>query len=180
MDGIIPYAIVDTRDRKHQCLLIALQDLSYWWFKILVSNHFANILILVLFNCKQQYCYAKSRHLWEAYGHYDDVIMGAMAFQITSLTIVYSTVYSDADQRTHQTSASLAFVRGIHPGPVNSPHKWPVTREMFPFDDVIMVTVTPRSCSWTLHKVGHPTFHQLRYICERKCWLHDPITRKPG
>ena len=59
--------------------------------------------------------------------HYSDVIMGAIASQITSLTIVYSTVYSDADQRKHQSSASLAFVRGIHRGPVNSPHKWPVT-----------------------------------------------------
>ena len=64
--------------------------------------------------------------------------MGAMASQITSLSIVYSTVYSDADQRKHQSSASLAFVRGIHRGPVNSPHKWPVTQKMFPFDDVIM------------------------------------------
>ena len=57
---------------------------------------------------------------------------------ITSLTIVYSTAYSDADQRKHQSSASLAFVWGIHRGPVNSPHKWPVTRKIFPFDDVIM------------------------------------------
>ena len=64
--------------------------------------------------------------------------MDAIASQITSLTIVYSIVYSDADQRKHQSSASLAFVRGIHRGPVNSPHKWPVTRKMFPFDDVIM------------------------------------------
>ena len=71
--------------------------------------------------------------------HYDYVIMGAIASQITSLTIVYSTVYSDADQRKHQGSASLAFVRGIHRGPVNSPHKWPVTRKMFPFVDVIMI-----------------------------------------
>ena len=70
--------------------------------------------------------------------HYDDVIMGAIASQTTSLTIVYSTVYSDGDQRKYQSSASLAFVRGIHRGPVNSPHKWPVTRKMFPFDDVIM------------------------------------------
>ena len=46
--------------------------------------------------------------------------------------------YSDADQRKHQSSASLAFVRRIHRGPVNFPHKWPVTRKMFPFDDVIM------------------------------------------
>ena len=64
--------------------------------------------------------------------------MGTMASQITSLTIVYSSVYSGADQRKHQSSASLAFVRAIHRGPVNSPHKWPVTRKMFPFDDVIM------------------------------------------
>ena len=71
--------------------------------------------------------------------HSDDVIMGAIASQITSLTIVYSTVYSGADQSKHQSSASLAFVWGIHRGPVNSPHKWPVTRKMFPFDEVIMI-----------------------------------------
>ena len=70
--------------------------------------------------------------------HYNDVIMGSMASQITSLTIVYSAVYSGADQRKHHSSASLAFVRGIHRGPVTSPHKWPVTRKMFPFDDVII------------------------------------------
>ena len=64
--------------------------------------------------------------------------MGAIASQITSLTIVYPTVYSDADQRKHQSSASLAFVRGVHRGPVNSPHESPVTRKMFPSDDVIM------------------------------------------
>ena len=71
--------------------------------------------------------------------HYNDVIMGMMASQITSLTIVYSTVYSGADQRKHQSSASLAFVRGINRGPVNSPHKWSVTWKMFPFHDVIML-----------------------------------------
>ena len=71
--------------------------------------------------------------------HYDDVTMTTMASQITSLTIVYSTVYSGAYQRKHQSSASLAFVRGIHRGPVNSPHKGPVTRKMFPFDDVTMM-----------------------------------------
>ena len=64
--------------------------------------------------------------------------MGTVASQITSRTIVYTTVYSDADQSKHQSSASLAFVWGIHRGPVNSPLKWPVTRKMLPFDDVIM------------------------------------------
>ena len=63
--------------------------------------------------------------------HYNDVIMGAMASQITSLTIVYSTIYSDVHQRKHQSSASLAFVRGIHRWPMNSPPKGPVTRKCF-------------------------------------------------
>ena len=72
------------------------------------------------------------------HAHYVDLIMSAMASPITSLTIVYSIVYSGADQRKHQSSASLAFVRGIHRWPVNSLHKRPVTRKMFPFDDVIM------------------------------------------
>ena len=64
--------------------------------------------------------------------------MSTMASQIISLAIVYSTVYPDADQRKHQSFASLAFVRGIHQEPVNSPHKGPVTRKLFPFVDVIM------------------------------------------
>ena len=86
--------------------------------------------------------------------------MGTIASQITSLTIVYSIVYSDADQRKDQSSASLAFVRGIHRWPVNSPHKWPVTRKMFPFDDVIMMGDIERHgrqtgrhwrCEWAHH-----------------------------
>ena len=66
---------------------------------------------------------------------YSDFIMGAVVSKITSLTIIYSTVYSGVDQIKHQSSASLAFVWG----PVNSPHKGPVTRKMFPFDDVIVM-----------------------------------------
>ena len=46
--------------------------------------------------------------------HYIDVIMTTIACQITSLTVVYSIIYSDADQRKHQSSASLAFVWGSH------------------------------------------------------------------
>ena len=61
--------------------------------------------------------------------HHSDVIMSAMASQITRLTIVCSTVYSGADQRKHQSSASLTFVPGVHQWPVNSPHKGPVTHE---------------------------------------------------
>ena len=83
--------------------------------------------------------------------HYDDVIMTMLASQITSLTVVYSIVYSGVDQSKHQSSASLAFVQEIHRGPVNFPHKWPVTRKMLPFDDVIMfrnVNTLRREFSW--------------------------------
>ena len=64
----------------------------------------------------------------------------AIASQITSVSTVYSTVCSGADQRKHQSLAPLAFVRGIHRWPADSPHKGPVTRKMFPFDDVIIKT----------------------------------------
>ena len=65
--------------------------------------------------------------------------MGAIVSPFTSLTIVYSTVHSDTVQIKHQSSVILAFVRGIHRWPVNSSHKGSVTRNMFPFDDVIMM-----------------------------------------
>ena len=93
--------------------------------------------------------------------HYNDVIMITMASQITSLKIVYSIVYSGADQRKHQSSASLAFVPGIHRGPVNSQHKWPVTWKMFPFDDVIMYW-----CIYMLSRVN-PTFWYLLIFLNR-------------
>ena len=65
--------------------------------------------------------------------------MSAIVSQITGVSIVYWTVCSRADQRKHQSSASLDFVRGIHQWPVNSRHKGPVTQKMLPFDDVIMM-----------------------------------------
>ena len=74
---------------------------------------------------------------------YSYAIMSAMAFQIIDVLIVYSTVCSGADQRKHQNSASLVFVRGTHRWPVVSSHKGPVTRKMYPFDDVIMRNVSP-------------------------------------
>ena len=101
--------------------------------------------------------------------HYNDVIMGAIASKIaskkkTSLAIVYSIVYSDADQRKHQSSASLTFVWGIHRGPVNSLHKWPVTRKMFPFDDVIMMLLE-------LHHMRVKASHFTRHltVCSKDC-----------
>ena len=71
--------------------------------------------------------------------HYNDVIMSLMAYLIISLTIVYPSINSVTDQRKHQSSATLAFGQGIHRWPVNFQHKWPVTREIFPFDNVIIL-----------------------------------------
>ena len=87
--------------------------------------------------------------------------MGPIASQITNLTIVYLIVYSDADQRKHQSSASLAFVRGIHRRPVKSPHKWPVTRKMFPFDDVIM---KGRKCGERFHVMTSLWLLSIQYV----------------
>ena len=107
-----------------------------WWMIFYQSSQPLNFLFdVIIYFCRKtllHYCLAYISL------HYSDVIMGAMASQITSLTNVYSTVYSGADQRKHQSSASLAFVRAFHRWPMNSPHKGPVTRRMFPFDDVIM------------------------------------------
>ena len=97
---------------------------------------------------------------------YDDVIMGAMAFRMTRLTIVYSTVYSGEDQRKHQRSGSLAFVTRIHRWPVNSTHKGPVTRKMFPYDDVIMNSI--KTPSHTLYM-----FEADSSMCTSPCvWLY--------
>ena len=64
--------------------------------------------------------------------HDSDVIVSAVS--VTGVSIVCWIFCSGADQRKHQSSASLAFVRGTH----RSPHKGRVTRKMFPFDDAIM------------------------------------------
>ena len=114
--------------------------------------------------------------------------MSTIASQITSHAIVYSAVYSGADQRKHQSSASLASVWGIHRGPVNSPHKGPVTRKMFPFDDVIMwylcmllynfVWMCTRSWSsycvfitWrTILNIPSSLLYKSHFSRQLKCW----------
>ena len=70
--------------------------------------------------------------------HYSDVIIHTMAFQITCVSIICSTVYLGADQRKYKNSVSQAFVRGIHRSPMDSTHEGLTTRKMFPFDDIIM------------------------------------------
>ena len=99
-----------------------------------------------------------------------DVIMSAMASQITGVSMVCSTVCSGADQRIHQSSASLAFVRGIHRWPETFPHKLPVTRKMFPFDDVIKRRFgLPAPWLWyssTFRCLSCNELHYQRYMLE--------------
>ena len=112
-----------------------------------------------IFQCFEHF---EWHRFWWSYG---DFIISVIASQITSLTIVCLTVYSGADQRKHQSSASLAFVWGIHRWPVNSPHKGPVTRKLFPFDYVIMI-LGDRKCKWQrcisvqCNDSGTPKLHQ--------------------
>ena len=117
-DASILPTVVDTHAQSYAHLPVCCVFVVLWYWLVLPESFRLNFL---------------APGQW----HYSDVIMGAMASQIASLTIVYLTVHSD--QRKHQSSASLALVRGIHRWPVNSPHIWPVTRKMFPFDDVIMM-----------------------------------------
>ena len=133
--------------------------------------------------------------------------MSAMASQIISLATVCSTVYSDADQRKHQSSASLSFVwgihrwpvnspasqsfaqllvqpqikenikaprhwtfvRGIHRWPMNSPHKGPVTRKMFPFDDVIMIR-----CCFTDNNITKNVCQSQRPVLQGRASIWRP------
>ena len=156
---------------------------------ILVRRSYLNIctlhetmapaLCFALLGLKQEWCKKIPYHgCWWSVNHHSDVIMGTMASQITSLTIVYSTVYSGPNQRKHQSSASLAFVRGIHRWPVNSSHKWPVTRKMFPFDDVIM-DIDYIGCTDICLPAFHwDGFHILAIFY--KIFMHTLITRLMG
>ena len=104
--------------------------------------------------------------------HENEFIMDAMASQITSLTIVYWTVYSGTVQRKRQSSASLAFVWGIHRWLVNSPHKWPVTRKMFPFDDVIVPWQQPTTNRGLNKKIASINRHgEMHFFGRKMCVL---------
>ena len=96
-------------------LFYCVYIISYWWFQIIYCHTIRASSRLP----------KASRDIFLAKPHYSDVIMSAMAPQITGVSIVYSTVYSCTDQRNHQSSASLAW------WPVNSLHEGPVTRKKF-------------------------------------------------
>ena len=112
-----------------------------WWFETLSHSlwRHCNVKVWSMF-CLCFKCCMRYRVIldwvmkWSIFSnHHNAVIMNAMASQIASVTIVYSTVCSGADQRKYQSSVSLTFMRVIHRWLVNSPHKGPVTRKCFHF-----------------------------------------------
>ena len=129
-----------TKYARYECI-----DPLPCYFKIGVLNRYVSQtrVIIITLAALERVVYTST------FLHYSDTIMDAMASKITRVAIVYATVYSGADQRKHQSSASLAFVREIHRWPVIFPHKGPVPRKMFPFDDVIMlIAVRTRQNIW--------------------------------
>ena len=105
--------------------------------------------------------YEKLPGWWAIY--HSDIIMSTTVSQIIGVWIVYSTVCSFANQRKHQSSATLAFVRGIDRWPVKSPHKGPVTRKVLPFDDVIM--------NHTILMIWSINYHIMRKVCSGEILL---------
>ena len=104
-----------------------------------------------------------------------------MASQITGVSIVYSTAGSSTDERKHQTSASLAFVRGIYRWSVNCPHKRQVTRKIFPFDDVIMLfgTRLESTQEWVPQILPSVVF-RARWATWRKHFKQDFVEKNQG
>ena len=98
---------------------------------------------------------------------YSNVMMSTIASQITGVSIVCLTVYSSVDRRKYQSSATLAFLRGIYHWPVEFPHKGSVTPKVFPFDDVIMqsrptfmrtiINIVQVTHGWSTHIISHMT-----------------------
>ena len=136
--------VLALRDFAIHCGLITLYgDLGHHWLRewLVAPSHYLNLRAISHRVPKRGAYGGNGRNGISTKFNsrrYIDVIMSAIASQIVSVPIVYWAVCSGADQRKHQSSASLALVRGIHRWTVNSPHKGPVTRKMYPFDDVIM------------------------------------------
>ena len=127
---------------------------SYWWYTQMTDTLW---LIIVIYTSSH-----KGRH-------YNDVIMGAIAYQITSPTIVYSTIYSGSDKKKHKSSASLAFVRGIH--------RWPVTGE-FPAQkainaDFFYFYLMTSSCLKILHMFAYMAYYHFAYLIAGVTQLYE-------
>ena len=110
---------------------------------------------------KECLLYIVSRDLISAKYHYDDVTMTTIASQITSLTVVCSIVYSGVDQRKHQSSASLAFVRGIHRD------RW-IPRKRASYAENVSIW-------WRHHDAAHKSAKQNVYIYDASQLRHMSV-----
>ena len=134
---IIWYLTAKPTSRPSQLVRSAIGP-SKLWFDNFVFRSGYRILILTPITIDAQWCKCITELDWYWFKPLQWRHNRRESVSNYRLTIVYSTVYSSVDQRKHQSSASLAFVRWVYRWPLNSPHKWPVTWKMFPFDDVIM------------------------------------------
>ena len=98
--------------------------------------------------------------------HYNNVIMNAIVCQITASRFFTQALIQAHIKEKNQSFASLALVRGIHRWPVNSPHKGPVTRKMFPFDDLIMILWK----STDKFRMYTNTFSTTYTVCYKQIW----------
>ena len=138
--------------QSHHCQAMVTQSWRIWlnWphrplriDSIIANNYTKTKLCMIWWGC---IIYVFIKFSWwvgnntrsNLKNHCSDAIMNIMMSLITVASIVYPAVYSGADPRKYQSSASLAFVTGINWWPVNSLHKGSVTWKMFPFDDVIV------------------------------------------
>ena len=111
---------------------------------------------------------------FELWPHPWPTLMSTMVSQITSLAIVYSTVYSGPDQRKHQSSVSLAFAKGTHRWSVNFTPKGPVMQKMLPFDNIFMWPLIfkvkfGKSCN---SGMGCPIDMEQKGCEPTECWTH--------
>ena len=151
-----------TRWRVNSCHTQLIFIIKCFYYYLKSEKRYLNLL---------SFLNTKMAHTFDI--HYDDVIMTTMAAQITSLTVVYSTVYSDANQRKHQSSASLAFVWGIHRD------RWiPRTKGQLRGKCFHLMT-----SSWFLEEGNGPFILKIHYRCcrwnirtthsqYRCCWWH--------
>ena len=129
----------NTFNRIHQTCNLTIHLLPGHWMGCAIKLNLLELITRYVFWFSWCHCYMKY--------HYNDIIMSMMASQITSPMIVYSTVYSGANKKNIKAPHYWPFVWGIHWWPVNSPHKWPVKRKFFPFDDVTMQSKYPANSS---------------------------------
>ena len=145
-------------------LIIRITPIWQYISKVIICIGFSHLLIFLEF-CRQSYrsalCYSSQiTTLQWRHNELDG-----------DVSIVCSTVCSGADQGKYQSSASLALAKGIHRWPVDSPHKGPVTRKMFPFDDVIRNSLTLGRCGSNFKTWSSNSFHGLMHWAQPGKWF---------